>query len=337
MNNKEIREKIESSDYDFLRTNEHLGNNIIYLTLGGSHAYGTDNEDSDLDLRGIAVENKNDIIGLGKFEQFDDIETDTVIYGLRKIMSLFLKCNPNTIEMLGTREDQIFVCNKHGVLLRNNKDIFLSQKAIGSFGGYANQQLRRLQNALCHDNYPHNEKERHILSSLQLAMTTFMDRYTTFIGDNSIKLYIDASEKEDWDTEIFTDIHLTHYPLRDFKNINNELSAIVKDYDKLNHRNRKKDDKHLYKHAMSLIRLYIMGIDILSKGKVETYRYEEKKLLTDLRTPGVYSFEEIFEMADKYEKEFEYACKNSILPEEPDYKKAEEIMITIYNNVIKNN
>ena len=37
---KEIREIIKSSEYDFLRNNEHLGNNIILLTVGGSHAYG---------------------------------------------------------------------------------------------------------------------------------------------------------------------------------------------------------------------------------------------------------------------------------------------------------
>ena len=38
----QIKEKVTSSEYDFLRTNEHLGNNIILLTLGGSHAYSMD-------------------------------------------------------------------------------------------------------------------------------------------------------------------------------------------------------------------------------------------------------------------------------------------------------
>lgn len=32
---KEIREIIKSSEYDFLRNNEHLGKNVILLGLGG--------------------------------------------------------------------------------------------------------------------------------------------------------------------------------------------------------------------------------------------------------------------------------------------------------------
>ena len=38
MNLKQIKEAIKKQEYDFLKENEHLGNNIILLTLGGSHA-----------------------------------------------------------------------------------------------------------------------------------------------------------------------------------------------------------------------------------------------------------------------------------------------------------
>ena len=52
MNIEEIKTQIAKPEYDFLRTNEHLGENIILLTLGGSHAYGMETESSDLDIRG---------------------------------------------------------------------------------------------------------------------------------------------------------------------------------------------------------------------------------------------------------------------------------------------
>ena len=37
---EEIREKLKTSEYDFLRNNKHLGSNIILLGLGGSYSYG---------------------------------------------------------------------------------------------------------------------------------------------------------------------------------------------------------------------------------------------------------------------------------------------------------
>ena len=55
MNLQEIKQTLNSTEYSFLRENEHLGKNIILLGLGGSHAYGTNTDLSDLDVRGIAL------------------------------------------------------------------------------------------------------------------------------------------------------------------------------------------------------------------------------------------------------------------------------------------
>ena len=55
---KEIKQQIESEQYSFLRTNTHLGDNIILLGLGGSYSYGTNIPTSDLDVRGIALNSR---------------------------------------------------------------------------------------------------------------------------------------------------------------------------------------------------------------------------------------------------------------------------------------
>ena len=333
LNLTQIKNKINSTEYDFLRTNHHLGNNIILLTVGGSYAYGTNTENSDLDIRGIAIERKQEILGLSNFEQFIDKATDTTIYALRKIIGLLLNCNPNVIEILGVKEDYLFVLSEEGKLLRDNINLFLSKKAINSFGGYAIAQLRRLQNALARDNYPQKEKEQHVLGSIQKAIDHLKKHYKEFTGEE-IRLYLDKSDKEDFKEEIFMDINLTHYPLRDFRNIYSEISNIVKDYGKLNHRNRKKTDLALNKHAMHLIRLLLMGTEILEGKPVQTYREHDKELLLDIRN-GKYTYEQIFDMADEYDKKFKYAADNTCLPVMPNYSKIEELVISINESRLK--
>ena len=151
--------------------------------------------------------------------------------------------------------------------------------------------------------------------------------------DSEIELYIAESDKEDYETEIFIKTNMTKgYPLRDFKNIYSEINNIVVDYGKLNKRNKKKDTLHLFKHSLHLIRLLLMGSEILSGKPVTTYR-PERELLLDIRNEK-YTFDEIFEMVDKYEAEFLYAKENSPLPLKPDYKKINELTIEINRKAI---
>ena len=89
----DFKEILKSEEYNFLKTDEHLGKNIILLGLGGSYSYGTNIETSDIDVRGITLNQKSDLIGLTQFEQYVDGNTDTVIYAFNKIVTLLLSCN----------------------------------------------------------------------------------------------------------------------------------------------------------------------------------------------------------------------------------------------------
>lgn len=334
----QIKELLKTSAYDFIKINPHLGRNVIFLTLGGSHAYGTNVEGSDVDIRGCALNSKQNLLGLSNFEQVIDNVTDTTIYSFNKLIGLISNCNPNTIEMLGCKPEHYFLITPIGKELIDNRHMFLSKKATYSFGGYANQQLRRLENALARDTYPQAEKERHIMNSVKSSMMTFEERYQSF-PEGALKIYIDESDKENMGQEIFLDVALEHYPLRDYKSMWSDMNTVVKEYGKLNQRNKKKDDIHLNKHAMHLIRLYLMCIDILEKEEIITYRDKDHDLLMSIRN-GAYQKEDgtfhasFFDMIDEYEKKLEYAKKNTSLPEKPDYKRIEDFVMSVNERVV---
>ncbi|WP_022763456.1 nucleotidyltransferase domain-containing protein [Butyrivibrio sp. AD3002] len=321
---------MQSEEYDFLRTNERLGNRIMLLGLGGSYAYGTNNENSDIDFRGVTLQMPSDLLGLTEFDQYEDDKTDTVIYGFNKLVKLLVECNPNTCEMLGLDDDQYLIMSKLGQELKDNSHMFLSKRAIKTFGGYADSQLRRLQNAIARDSLPQSEREKHILKSVMHALDDVNRRYYGKT-EGGLKLYIDKAENPEFDTEIFVDANYEHFPLRDYEDVWGVMRSVVRDYDKLGKRNKKKDDNHLNKHAMHLIRLFMMAIDILENGEIITHRTNDLDTLLAIRrgdfmeADGSYS-PAFFEMLDEYERKLDEAAKKTTLPDNPDMEKVERFV-----------
>ena len=337
----EIKETLKTTKYEFLKTNPHLGNNVILLSLGGSHAYGTNILSSDVDIRGIALNTKEEILGSAIFEQVVNETTDTTIYSIKKIISLLSSCNPNTIEMLGLKPEHYLYLSPIGQELLDNKKLFLSKRAKYSFGGYAFSQLRRLDNKAVRT-IAQAEREQHILNSITAATYAWPDKYECFKTGEGIKLYLDSSDREDMDKEIFMDINLTHYPLRDYKAMWSDMKNIVSDYDKIGHRNQNAIERgKLGKHMMHLVRLYLMCIDILEKEEINTYRENDIPFLLDIRNGKFLDNEsqplaEFYEMVDEYEKRLEYAIKNTSLPDKPDYNKINEFLMSVNERVVKN-
>ncbi len=321
---------LNKSEYDFLRTNEHLGNRVMLLGLGGSYAYGTNNEGSDIDFRGVALMMPSDLLGLTEFEQYNDDRTDTIIYGFNKLVKLLLECNPNTCEIIGLDEEQYLIKSDLGQELIDNSRIFLSKRAIKSFGGYADAQLRRIQNAIARDALPQSDREKHILKSVMHALDDFNRRN---IGEDKgkLKLYIDQAENPNLETEIFVDANYRHLPLRDYTDMWGIMRNVVREYNIIGKRNRKKDENHLNKHAMHLIRLFMMAIDILEKGEIRTHRKDELPLLLAIRrgdymqkdgtfSPGFY------EILEEYERKLGESAARTVLPDNPDMEQVEKFV-----------
>lgn len=321
-------------EYEFLH---HLDHPILFLTLGGSYAYGTNWAGSDIDVRGCVLNRPEELLGLSKFEVFTDKKTDTNIYGFTKFISLLISCNPNIIELLGCRPEHYFLMSGAGQRLLDHKDLFLSKKAIYSFGGFANSKLRQLRMILADTDPTQIEKEEQLLRTASHMVEGVQYRYPQ-IPSRAISLYMDKSTNPEREVEVFADIHADHIPLRNFTCVCNELSSTCENYERLSKRNRK-DEAHLNKHIMHLCRLYLMIFDILEKGQIITYREDDHDFLMDVRKGkflqnGVLS-EEFEELLVSYEKRLQYDKENTSLPDLPDTRKIEELMMEINREAVR--
>lgn len=142
---------------------EEIQKNLIFEFMRGSQAYGTNNEQSDVDIGGIALPTKKVIYGIDKFEQDDQwvdekgVKEDKVIYNITKAVKLMCEANPNILDFLYAPERVILKTTSTWHKFIDIRDEFLSIKAKGSFQGYALSQLNRIKT---HKSYILNPVQR---------------------------------------------------------------------------------------------------------------------------------------------------------------------------------
>jgi len=316
---RQLGKPFSEDDYSFLDTAPELHTPVL-IGLGGSHAYGTNVPASDLDIRGIAMDSAQDIL-LGRgFEQVCDEATDTTIYSLKKAVNLLTGCNPNVIELLGLRPEHYLCMNEIGRELLKNRDMFLSMQCVGSFVGYANQQMYRLQQKTLVA-LTEAELNAHIVKTLSKMRSVLAEQYDMEGIDVHLK-----------DGRIVFDLNITDYPAESLSAVLGTLNKTIQDYNKNSQRNEHAmAHGKIAKHSMHLLRLYMMCEDILLKGEINTYREKEHELLMDIRS-GKYLGEdgkpvkEFFDMVHDYEARLEYAKEHSVLPPKPDTERIDKFL-----------
>lgn len=141
--------ELKKDDYAFIFKEPRIGENLMFLCIGGSYSYGLQNENSDIDFRGVTFNTMDDLLGISEFEQYVSDKTDTVVYGFNKFIKLLIKGSPNAIEMLGCKHEHYICASLFGndtlSLLINHRDYFISKHLIKSYGGYIKGQIHRLE------------------------------------------------------------------------------------------------------------------------------------------------------------------------------------------------
>lgn len=308
---------------------QHLQSNcnLVLAGYGGSHAYGTNIPTSDIDIRGIYLNPEDEIFGIKKdSEQITVPGEDVTIYSIKKMFNLLLQCNPNTIEILGLRPQDYLFLSPAGQMILNESHIFLSKKAINTFGAYAKAQLNRLINKSGRAKDMASENETRSLDKVIQHLKTKESLHNIKVEyiENKPTIYINES-----------------MPIDQFCRIAQDLLNVHSDYRPSVRNSKAIEHGKLSKHMMHLIRLYIMGIDILEKHEIITYRSDEHNLLMSIRN-GEYLEEDnktisprFNELLNDYTTRFEAAAQNTTLPDVPDYEAANSLLIKIIRDNYK--
>lgn len=293
----------------------------ILIGYGGSIAYGTNLPTSDTDIRGIYMNPLDEFIGCRPVsEQYNPSGSDVTIYSLKKIFGLLLQCNPNVIEILGLKPEHYLYMTDMGLELVGKAEIFLSKRAAYTFGNYAKSQLNRLMNKSGRANEQVLANE---VRSLSKAVSSIRKR------EGIEHLWV---ESKDGNPVIIINESM---PIDLYARIASEILNVHADYKESRRNNRAVDHGKIAKHMMHLLRLYMMGIDILAEHKIATYRKAEHDLLMDIRNgkylkeDGVTPTVEFDELLSEYTARFEEATEKSTLPKDPDYNKANRLMMDL--------
>ena len=355
-------------------TSTWLQSSTILACHAGSRSYGTNRPDSDVDIKGVCIPPRDYRDGyLHNFAQADSREhlawivplidgearevaerdgLDGTIYGISKFFKLASDCNPNVIEALFVDDADVIVCSDLGQQLRDARRMFLSQKALHTFRGYAMSQLKRIKT---HRRWlmdpPTSQPQRtdfglpertvipkDQLMAVQAMIDKKIDSWEVDFGDldDSEKVHIKqqigeylaevtiGSDEKYAAAARLLDASDNFLDLLDRERRYKAAKGNWKQYnDWKKNRNvvrAELEARYGYdcKHAMHLVRLMTMCEEILTEG-VFRVRRPDAEFLLSIRDGG-WPYDELIEWADNMDTTLVEKARASALPRQPNRK-----------------
>lgn len=119
-----------------------MDHRLIFKAIVGSQAYGTATPQSDIDYKGVYMQEVDALIAFG-YEPQVNVTKDETYYEVRRFIELLRSANPTMLELLYSPEDCIVQTTPQFELIVEHRHRFLTQKCLHSFGGYALAQIKK--------------------------------------------------------------------------------------------------------------------------------------------------------------------------------------------------
>lgn len=342
---------------------------LLFECLHGSHLYGNNTPESDIDKRGVFI--AESIYYFSPFKRVEQKEVegeDTVYFELKKFMNLAAECNPNIVELLFVPEDRWLTGSDEWKKIFENRSLFISKKARWTFSGYAMSQLHRIKSHRKWLLDPPTKKplredyglppEKKLLSADQIGafnelMRTHLfeiqsahplreqiEQYQTDIDNCDYMGIIQktAPSMEDRVIHTITGIDINYIEILQKEKKYNQALAHYNQYlawkrDR-NPTRAVLEEKFGYdtKHFAHCYRLIEEGKELLLNGTISLPRPNAEFLL-EIRN-GKFKYDEIIEIAENIDSKFNDMYNESTLPYTANKEKIEKLCIEIINNNI---
>ena len=117
---------------------------VIFRTVWGSYAYGTNTPSSDRDTMGVFVMEKSHYLSVDEpVKQLSDERNDNRFYTLKNFLEMAGNANPNILDFLFIPEDCVLQDSPFWNDIQKHRDLFISKLASKSYCEYAFSQIKK--------------------------------------------------------------------------------------------------------------------------------------------------------------------------------------------------
>lgn len=347
--------------YDIDNLENQANERVIFRGVVGSRAYGTNTPDSDTDIRGIFVVPSIEYACLSQPpNQVSDERNDRTYYSLRRFCELAANANPTAIEILYLPEDCILSSSTAYSILQNKRRMFLTEKVVDSYIGYAMSQIKKAKgtNKRVWNPWPENppipddyclllDDVKGVTVPISKSNINLMNCKAIRLSGNGSSNIFALYDYQEPTGGVFRGGMIYESKVEDL-NSDKRVGILIYNEQSFNnakrqHREywewkRKRNDSRWIaqergemdydtKNMMHLVRLLLVGENIVNQGEpIIRFQGDELKLLLSIKR-GEWSFDEIVSYAEN--KMDMLKSNRSRLPLNCDIREVDNLIMSI--------